>query len=81
MKFIMDMGLLEITCDGHDSMVPDNKGKLSGESSKNLSQSIRKAKKLERMVKIIRFFNQQDGDLEFCNMMSIMSGNGPSEDS
>jgi len=36
MKFIMDMGLLEITCDGHDSMVPENKGKLSGEASKNL---------------------------------------------
>lgn len=32
------MGLLEVTCDGHDSMVPDNKGKLAGEASKNLCQ-------------------------------------------
>jgi hypothetical protein len=38
-------------------MVPDVKGKLSGEASKTLQQTIRKANKIERLVQILKFFN------------------------
>lgn len=31
-------------------------------------------------MKVIKFFNHQDGDIELLNMMSIMSGSGPTED-
>lgn len=31
MKFILDLGLLEVTCDPHDLMTPEIRGKLSGE--------------------------------------------------
>jgi WD40 repeat protein len=34
LKFVLDLGLLETLCDAHDQMVPDVKGKLSGEHSK-----------------------------------------------
>jgi hypothetical protein len=34
-------------------------------------------KKTERYQKIIKFFNCQDGDRELCEMLQIMSGDGP----
>jgi hypothetical protein len=42
MKFLLDLGLVETLCDSHDQMVPDVKGRLSGEQSKNLLTYIRK---------------------------------------
>ena len=32
------------------------------------------------MIKVLRFFQKQDGDIELWNMISIMNGGGPSEE-
>lgn len=36
--------------------------------------------KVEKFQNLIKFFNQQDGDRELCEMLSIMAGKGPSSD-
>jgi hypothetical protein len=39
--------------------------------------SLKTKKRAERFCEILKFFQSQDGNLEFCNMISIMSGLGP----
>lgn len=36
--------------------------------------------KVEKYQHLIKFFNQQDGDRELCEMLSIMAGKGPTSD-
>lgn len=61
-------------------MVPHGgggQGRLSGEVSRQMIANLRKSKKFEKIISVIRFFNQQEGDVELCNMLAIMSGQGP----
>lgn len=61
-------------------MIPSVRGKLCGEHSKALILNSKKSKRVEKLSQLIKFFNQQDGDQEFCNMLSIIAGEGPSSE-
>lgn len=56
------------------------KGRLSGDTSRNLATTIKKMTKFDRLVSILKFFNHQDGDQELWYMISIMKGKGPSDE-
>ena len=78
LKLMVDCSLIEICTDPHDAMVPECFGKFVGPQSHELITNIKKAKKpIEKYLELIKFFNTQDGDQEFCNMLSIMGGLGP----
>lgn len=62
-------------------MAPNTKGKMSGEASKQIELYAKKLNNRDRLLRILKFFYRQDGDLELYNMLSIMSGKGPIEDS
>ena len=78
MNFILDLGIVESCCDPHDLMVPTlNDGRLSGEMGKHLITQLKKVKRpAEKFIEIIKFFNQQDGDVELCNMINVMGDLG-----
>jgi WD40 repeat protein len=57
LKFILDLGLLETICDPHDLMVPDVRGKLSGQLSKQLLTTLKKSKRHQKLIAVIKFFN------------------------
>ncbi len=52
---------------------------MSGQASKALVNRIKTLKRTERLCEIIRFFGNQEGDSDFCNMLHIMSGLGPKQ--
>lgn len=80
MKLALDMGVLEVHADTNDIMVPKVRGKLAGFHSLDLAQQVKKMKKVEKYQNLIRFFNQQDGDRELTEMLSIMAGQGPTSE-
>lgn len=57
MKLLLDMGFVELVADAHDCMAPEVKGKLSGEYSKSFIQQIKKDSNVDKLLKILRFFN------------------------
>jgi hypothetical protein len=61
-------------------MSTTTRGKLSGEYSKELQGQLNKLNKKDKLMKLFRFFNHQDGDLEFWNMVSIMTDQVPLEE-
>ena len=80
MKLILDMGLIEVASDAHDCMYPEIRGKLAGEQSKTFISQLKKDQNVDKILKILQFFNHQDGDREFSYMIQIMAGKGPTED-
>ena len=80
LKLMIDSSLIEICADPHDVMGAgtDSLGKIAGPESRELVTQVKRDKKpIEKYLHILQFFNAQDGDLEFTNMLGIMGGLGP----
>jgi WD40 repeat protein len=70
----------DILSDVQDLMKVSTKAKVSGDGSKSLTSRINTMKgRGEKFCEILRFFNRQDGDSEFENMVYIMAGMGPKQ--
>jgi|LauGreDrversion4_2_1035121.scaffolds.fasta_scaffold40508_5 hypothetical protein len=76
---MIDSSMIEICTNPHDEMSGGEiLGKLAGQESHDLVTRVKKSKKpIERYLNIISFFNSQDGDLEFTNMLGLMNGMAP----
>jgi hypothetical protein len=57
MKVILELGIIEATLDIHESMSPAVKGYLSGLESKEMIMQLSKAKRTEKLISAIQFFN------------------------
>lgn len=75
MKLICDVE--GVISEHNELMERETHAKMSGLASKALVDKVKKLKRTEKLCEIIRFFGNQEGDSEFCNMLHIMSGLGP----
>jgi|LauGreDrversion4_2_1035121.scaffolds.fasta_scaffold73669_3 hypothetical protein len=57
MKVILELGIIEATLDIHEAMSPAVKGYLSGLESKEMIMQLSKAKRTEKLISAIQFFN------------------------
>ena len=80
-KFLLQADAADVLCNVHELMNNEIKAKVTGTVSSQVYEKNKKGSALSAAENTLRFFQGQDGQEEFWAMISILSGEGPRENS